>query len=273
MADTDLIAEYLTALRSSLSWRADVDDLVCEADDHLRCAAARLQRLGVDSAAAQRDVLVRFGDAKLIAHSFATTASGGTAMPTRLTRTAGTFALAAAIAWLAAAPAALVGAGSEDWEVQYAVLAIVAFLASACTTIALFGLMRRAGSIGALTVVAVTLATLGTLVLGIVTWAWLVGVTLLAVASAVTAREVHRRGVGTSTGALLLVAAWPIGVAVAVALDLMRVGPIDSYGEPYLGQLIGFACGAVIFAAGLFVSGRWLRREEAVDDSDVMARA
>ena len=61
----------------------------------------------LDPATAQRHVLDRFGDATLVANAFATTASGGTAMPTRLTRTAGSFALIASIAWIAVAPAAL----------------------------------------------------------------------------------------------------------------------------------------------------------------------
>ena len=140
MADSDLISGYLTALRASLRSRPDVDDLVCEVDDHLRSASIRLQARGVDLATAQRQVLERFGDATLVANAFVTTASGGTAMPTRLTRIAGTFALVAAIAWVAVAPAALVGAGATDWEVHYLTLALTAFVASACATVAPFGM-------------------------------------------------------------------------------------------------------------------------------------
>ncbi len=68
-------------------------------------------------------------------------------MPTRLTRTAGTFAIVAALAWLAVVPTSLIGAGSAEWEVHYFTLALHRpLLASVCTTVALFGLLRRAGS-------------------------------------------------------------------------------------------------------------------------------
>ena len=273
MADSDLISGYVTALRASLRSRPDVDDLVCEVDDHLRCAAVRLQARGLDPATAQRHVLDRFGDATLVANAFATTASGGTAMPTRLTRTAGTFALVASIAWVAVAPAALIGAGAADWEVHYFTLALTAFVASACATVALFGMLRRAGSVGLIAAIAMTLAILGTLVLGIVTWAWLLGVGFLTIASAITVLEMRRARVGTVPGHVLLVAAWPIGVAVAIALEELQVGPIDSYGDAYLGQLIGLATGGILYAAGLFACGRWLRSEASVDESDVMATA
>jgi len=273
MADSDLISEYVTALRTSLRSRPDVDDLASEVDDHLRCAAVRLQARGLDPATAQREVLARFGDATLVSHAFATTASGGTVMPTRLTRTAGTFAIAAAVAWVAVAPAALICAGSADWQAHYFILALTALVASVCTTVALFGLLRRAGSAGVLAAVALTLAILGTVVLGVVTWAWLVGVAFLTIASIIIVREMHRARIGTLPGRVLLIAAWPIGVAVAVALEALRVGPIDSYGDAYLGQLIGLATGALLYAAGVFVSGRWLRSETAIDQADVMATA
>jgi hypothetical protein len=273
MADSDLITGYLTVLRSSLRWRRDIDDLACEIDDHLRCAAARLEERGLDPASAQREVLVRFGDATLVAHAFSLTAYGGSAMPTRLTRAAGTFAVIAAVAWLAVAPAAIIGAGSEDWEAHYTTLALLSFFASACSTIALFGLMRRAGSRGAMSGVALTLAVLGTLALGIVTWAWLVAVSLLAIAAVMAVLALHSARLGTTTGNALLVAAWPVGVASAVVLDMFQVGPIDAYGEPYLGQLIGYSAGGLLFAAGLLVSGWWLRREAVVEVPDSMATA
>ncbi len=273
MADSDLISGYVTALRTSLRSRPDVDDLVCEVDDHLRCAAVGLQARGVDHATAQRQVLDRFGDAALVANAFATTASGGTAMPTRLTRTAGTFALVASVAWVAVAPAALIGAGADDWEAHYYTLAVTAFVASTCATVALFGMLRRVGSVGLIAAIAMTLAILGTLALGIVTWAWLLGVGFLTIASVLTVREMSRARVGSTLGNVLLVVAWPIGVAVAIALQELRIGPIDSYGDHYLAQLIGLAAGGILYAAGLFACGRWLRGEGAVDDSDVMATA
>ena len=193
-------------------------------------------------------------------------------MPSRLTRTAGTFALIAALAWLAVAPAAVIGAGAEDWEPHYTTLAVLSFVAAACTTMALFGLLRRPGG-GAITGIALTLAILGTLVLGVVTWMWLLGVGLLTIASVIAAVRLRAARLGSAVGGILLIVAWPIGIAIAVALDLAAIGPRDSYGEPFLGQLIGYSTGAILFAAGLFACGRWLRSEAVVDVSDSMATA
>jgi len=78
---------------------------------------------------------------------------------------------------------------------------------------------------------------------------------------------------GPSVGRVLLVAAWPVGIATAIILDLLGVGPIDSYGDAYIAQKIGFATGSIIFAAGLFAQGRWLRSETVVDMSDSVATA
>lgn len=272
MAHADLIDEYLAALRSSLRWRPDVDDLVCEADDHLRCATLQLAATGIDVTSAEREVLARFGDADVIARAFALTPSGGIAMPTRLTRTAGTFALLAAIGWFAVAPAALIGAGSDDWEVRYATLAMVTFVSAACSVVAVYGLLRRAGGgADAVTIVATGCAVLGALVLGIVTWMWLVGVALLTISAVVTVLRLRTAHAGGSAMKVLLAAAWPFGIAVAVVLDLLKVGPMDSYGDHFLGQLIGFASGAVIFGAGLLMAGTWLRGEEAAEVPDTMA--
>lgn len=193
-------------------------------------------------------------------------------MPTRLTRAAGTFALIAAVAWIAVAPAAVLGAGSEDWELRYTTLALLSFVAAACSTVAIFGLLQRAGG-GAAAAVALTLAILGTLVLGIVTWMWLIGVGLMGIASLIAVLRLRSARLGRVLGHVLMVCAWPIGVAVAVMLDMMRIGPIDSYGEPYLGQLIGYSTGGILFAAGLVACGTWLRREVVVDVSDSMATA
>ena len=276
MANADLITGYLTELRASLAGRPDVDDLVSEVGDHLHCAATSLHTRGLDPESAQREVLNRFGDATLVARSLLSTPSGGLVMPTRLTRTAGSFALAASIAWLVAAPAALIGAGSDEWEAHYLTLALVVFVASACTTVAVFGLLRRAGGArDATTVVAMLLAILGTLVLGLVTWAWIIGVGLLTIAVLVTVLRLRSARLGTTIrtmiGSVLLVIAWPLGIATALLLDTLRVGPIDSYGDAHIAQLIGFATGSVLFSAALFLLGRWLRSETAIDASKSMA--
>ncbi len=272
MADSDLITGYVTVLRSSLHWRSDVDDLACEVDDHLRCAALGLEARGLDSSSAQREVLVRFGDAELVARSFALSPTGGTAMPSRLTRTAGVLSIVASTLWLIAIPTAFIGAGAEGSGVSYLTLALLIFAASTCTTVATFGMLRRAsGRWDALTVIALLLAILGTLLLGIATWAWIVGVGFLTIAALATVLRLRSARLENNVASVLLVAAWPIGIAVALVLVALKVGPTDSYGDHYVAYLIGFATGCILFAAGLLMIGRWLHSEQAVDITDAVA--
>ncbi len=274
MAEADLITGYLAALRDSLAGRSDVDDLVSEVEDHLYCASHGLQLRGLAAESAQLEVLHRFGDATLVARSLVSTPAGGIAMPTHLTRAAGTFAIVAAVAWLIAAPTALIGVRSGEGDVPYYMLALVVFSASACTTVALHGLLRRSGGgRDAVTLVATLLAILGTLMLGVVIWAWIIGVGLLTIAALISVLRLRSARVGSTLGGVLLVAAWPVGIAIALLLDGLRVGPIDSYGDAHLAQLIGFAVGCIAFSAGLFVCGRWLRGERAVEAPDEMALA
>ena len=61
--------------------------------------------------------------------------------------------------------------------------------------------------------------------------------------------------------------------AMLHTLDMLGVGPIDSYGDAYIAQKIGFATGSITFAAGLYAQGRWLRSETVVEVSDSMATA
>lgn len=196
-------------------------------------------------------------------------------MPSRLTRTAGIFAIVAAIAWLVCAPTAFLGVGVEDdWEVRYLTWALLVFAAAACTTVAIFGMLRRAGSgLDAVTVVAMFVAILGTLLLGVATWAWIVGTPLLTIAVIVTVLRLRAARLANTVASILLVAAWPIGIALAFGLGALKVGPIDSYGDRYVAFYIGFATGSVLFAAGLLMMGRWLRSEHAVDVADSMATA
>jgi hypothetical protein len=274
MAPSDLITRYLAELRDSLAGRPDADDLVSEVADHLHCAATDLRVGGRDVESAQREVLDRFGDATLVARSLSATTSGGWVMPTRLTRTAGTFALIGSIVWLVAAPASLVGAGSEVSDAHYYTVALVAFIASACTTVALFGLLRRAGGTkDVLSVVAMLLAVLGTVTLGVATWAWIIGVGLLTLAALATVLALRSARLGPTIGSILLAGAWPVGIAIALILDSARFGRIDTYGDAYVAQLIGFATGSILFSVALFLQGRWLRRERVVDPSIPMAIA
>lgn len=262
-----MIADYLAALRGSLRWRSDVDDLISEVDDHLRTAAGRLEATGLEPLVAQRHVIARFGDTTVIARAFAS--SEGIAMPTQLTRTAGTFALVGAITWLVAAVTTLLRArdiSEDDWEAAYLTVTVLAFAAAVCTTVAVYGLLRRAGAgRGWVPGVAMLFAILGTLMLGVAVWAWIIAVPLLAIAALIAVLRLRSSGLGSAPAEWLLVAAWPIGVGLALLLSALDVGPVDSYGDHAVAYLVGFATGCVLFAAGLAANGRWLRSEQSVD--------
>ncbi len=189
-------------------------------------------------------------------------------MPTQLTRIAGIFALVGAGVWLLAVPAALLQANNMggDWQRAYFTFAILVFVAAACTTVALFGLLRRAGG-GAdwLTVTALLVAILGTLMLGVFTWAWPVGASVLTIAALVAILRLRAAHLGSGAADWLLVAAWPIGIGLAILLVVLKVGPIDSYGDYNLAYAIGFAVGCTLFAVALAAAGRRLRSEQPAD--------
>ncbi len=275
MANSDLITEYLVALRGALLWRANADDLISEIEDHLRCAATGLQATGLDRFAAEHQVIERFGDATTVARSFALTPSGGIAMPTQLTRIAGTFALVGALAWLLALPAALLRVNNmgDGWG-AYFTFAVLVFVAAICTTVALFGLLRRAGG-GAdwLTVTALLVAILGTLMLGMFTWGWPVGALLLTIAALVAILRLRAARFGSGATGWLLVAAWPIGIGLAILLAVLKVGRVDSYGDYTVAHAIGFAVGCTLFAVTLAATGRRLRSEQPADIPGTVAIA
>ena len=100
MARHALIDRYVDTMRDRIRWRRDLDDLVSEIEDHLYSSVELLLATGVDADAAQRTTLDRFGDPEVLAVAYASTPSGGIAMPTRTTRLYGTIAAIAATLWI-----------------------------------------------------------------------------------------------------------------------------------------------------------------------------
>jgi hypothetical protein len=269
MAQPGVIDAYVARLRASLRWRPDAEDLADEAEDHLRETAARLVREGLDPDEAAARAVARFGDSTEIAHAFATTPSGGTAMPTSVTRTCGTVGVAAALCWLLAALVPVFGLTERftwsDLAVYLAFMALAA-LAAAMTTVVVTGLLVRSGGLGGVVAAAVLLGALAATVsiLG-VTWAWPIGGLVFAATFAGLVwrlRSTHTRSAATDW---LAVAAWPVGVVVFVALTRLEVGPLDEYGDRPVAYAVGFATGALLFAAALLRLGTWARSEVPAD--------
>ena len=269
MAEADLIDAYLVELHRCLGRRGDAADDVAEAADHVWEAAERLEREGLDHNEAQRLALERFGDPIVVARALSITSTGGIAMATNFTRSAGTAALVAAVGWLVA----VVGLALDDVAESsgdsgmalYLVFTLVVGVAGVTTVLALAGLNSRAGGRrDAWTVIAVGLAVVAALMLVVVAWAWIVWVQLLAASAlliVVRARSAHVRSSGSDW---LLVLAWPLALLGFVVADWMRLGDVDTYGDYPAAATAGLAIGGVLFAAGLLPLGRWLRSEPVV---------
>jgi hypothetical protein len=268
MAQPGVIDAYVARLRASLRWRPDAEDLADEAEDHLRETAARLVREGLDPDEAAARAVARFGDSTEIAHAFATTPSGGTAMPTSVTRTCGTVGVAAALCWLLAALVPVLGLTERfiwsDLAVYLAFMALAA-LAAAMTTVVVTGLLVRSGGLGGVAAAVLLGALAATVSILGVTWAWPIGGLVFAATFAGLVwrlRSTHTRSAATDW---LSVAAWPVGVVVFVALTRLEVGPLDEYGDRPVAYAVGFATGALLFAAALLRLGTWARSEVPAD--------
>ena len=269
MAQPGVIDAYVARLRASLRWRPDAEDLADEAEDHLRETAARLVREGLDPDEAAARAVARFGDSTEIAHAFASTPSGGTAMPTSVTRTCGTVGVAAALCWLLAALVPVLGLTERftwsDLAVYLAFMALAA-LAAAMTTVVVTGLLVRSGGLGGVVAAAVLLGALVATVsvLG-VTWAWPIGGLVFAATFAGLVWRLRSTRTRSAATDWLAVAAWPVGVVVFVALTRLEVGPLDEYGDRPVAYAVGFATGALLFAAALLRLGTWARSEVPAD--------
>jgi hypothetical protein len=266
--DHDLIDRYLAELRRALRWRDDLDDVCAELEDHLRENVERLVASGVDPAEAQRRTLECFGDLGLVARSFAVAPSGGLAVPTKETRWAGALALSAAGVWITAAAMVWIAAGPWGLDSfslpRYLLFAATTMLAAGTTTVALFGLTARAGRQRSWAAVAVlVVGALGTLTIGVMTWAWaIVGLPLTA-AAILALRGLRALRLGQPLMSAALVVAWPLGAAALYLLDeVWRVGPIDEYGDHPLAFALSFSLAAALFALGLAGYGRQLAAEE-----------
>lgn len=93
MADDGLISAYLRELGYCVARLPDADDILAEAEDHLREAVERLVRDGRAPTDAEAEAVARFGSAVLIARVCVIEAKRGASVPTIRTRAAGLAAL------------------------------------------------------------------------------------------------------------------------------------------------------------------------------------
>ena len=269
MARYALIDGYLDTMRSEMRWRRDLDDVVYEMEDHLYSAVEHLVTRGTKPTDAQRTTLDRFGEPKVLAAVYASTNNGGLAVPTRTTRRAGTFAFIAAGAWLAAAAAfVLETTFADQWQAYYGAFSALILVGGVFTLLAMVGVGKRLGGLGAVGIIALAIAGLG-VAASLIAWAvpfWmgLQGIGYLVFASAVRSRDTAPR-----PSTLAIASGFIIGAAVFVVANFAKIGWTDSYGDYPLAWAIGAATGLLILGGGLIGWGTWLRSEEPADiDTD-----
>lgn len=267
--ERDLIDGYVEALRGRLAWRPDAGDVADEVEDHLREHAARLVRQGETDPAAQRRTLERFGDLDLVAQAFAVNGSGVPAVPTRVTRRAGTVGLLAAGGWVLAAVTGAAGGHTGvlvPWTTgRYAVFVTALTATFALTTLTVLGVLLRTGrhrtASGRGVLGVGVLLALATYPFG---WAPTVLGGLLAVA--VLSAFAGRRAETVRMRPVLLLTVWlPGTLGLYVFDDLVPLGPVDEYGDHPVVWLLAFTMCALCSALAVGLVGARLRAERPAD--------
>jgi len=271
MGNHGLIDAYVASLRGRVRWRHDIDALVAEVEDHLYSTVERFEAAGIDPVLAERAALERFGDPAIVAKAYAAAPNGGLAVPTTGTRTAGSFALVSAALWLTVVGCWLLAGLIEPMYVLQTGVASLAYAAGAAAllgatvsmVVAMLGLHRRHGGLGAIGVAGVVLAAaaaVGSMLAWVFTgWGTLTVMATLLVGAALWSANVMPRL------PVALLAGGPVAGAVAWAVLRGTSGGVDLtglWGVHWSANQIGLTIGAVILASGLLGLGRWLRTEE-----------
>ena len=170
----DPIDAYLDALWLSLRNQADRNDLVAEAEGHLREAVERQVASGTEPSAAHELALREFGDAALVARALVRTRLHTVPRPTPATRAAGRLGKWAGIAWLLAVATYVYQLCSNPWLAErYLLFQVVAGMATLLTSVLMFGLFARTGAARSPRLMLALPVTLLTLAGNTVfTWMW-----------------------------------------------------------------------------------------------------
>ena len=277
MADYALIDGYLETLRASLRWRRDLDDVIAEMEDHLISATERFEARGADQMTAQQRTLDEFGDPRVLAIAFASTPTGGLAVPTAFTKSAGKFGVASAVAWSIGLIAIAISAGfpdatSVDPE-QFVLNAQSAFwvvgsmsllVAGGLMIVTMLGLYRRTASLGVLGIAGFAITSLGVAAL-LVAWAFGFWMTLIGLGVMLFALALLRRDLAPRLWTVMWGSGMALGAITWQVLRWREVGDPDRWGDYPLVTAIALPVGVVVMAIGLAGIGRWLGGEQPAD--------
>lgn len=264
---TDLITDYLDALRVRLRSRLDADDLVDEAEDHLRGHVDDLVRAGHEPSDATRLALEAFGEPDVVARAHLTAPNGALAVPTVSTRAAGT--LAAASAWLWILGLAIWGTGAAlddvlrgsapDYAFYFAGVLALAVASALMSAVALALRDRHGGSFGAIGIALMLVGSVSAFFIG---WAVPVWMSLLGIGAAIVAVSILRRPIAPRGPTILLGIALPLGAVAFVIARALELGRPDENGDYWVAIFAALVVGCGLSAAAMFATGRWLSREE-----------
>ncbi len=277
MADYALIDGYLESMRSSIRWRRDLDDVIAEIEDHLISATERFEARGSDCVNAQQRTLDEFGDPKVLAVAFASTPTGGIAVPTTFTKSAGAFAIVSAVAWIIGLVAVAISAGLPDstgvdpeqfvanGQTIFFIIGATSLLAAGVLMfVAMIGLYQRHGSLGLLGIAGLGITGLGVVTL-LIAWAFALWMTLIGVGVLLFAISLLRRDLSPRLWTVIWGAGMAVGAITWYVLRSLEVGDRDQWGDYPLAVAFALPVGVVIMAVGLAGIGRWLRSEEPID--------
>lgn len=254
MAESGLIAAYVSELRYSVGRLADVDDIVAEAEDHLLASIDAAVARGASRVEAEAQALARFGSAPLVARVFNEEAKRGGAVSTRITRQAGFAAmLVPLLVVIGQTGLAIDNAAVHGVAVAVAVL-VVAFASFA---FAVWGMRKRHGGLGRWGRMAFWLFIASPFIAAPVTWQ--AGAAFLAVQLVV----VTLLGIGMIRARILPVVAvgsFTLAPAVTLLTAIAISSTVKGDTDPYV-----FAAGAMVMALGLARVGLVMWREPALD--------
>jgi hypothetical protein len=273
-----LIDGYLDTMRSEIRWRRDLEDLVSEMEDHLYSKVEHLLTTGLESSAAQQATLERFGEPEVVAAVYASNNSGGIAVPTSFTKSAGNIAFLSAALWIVGLLGLLVTALFEDrparvdpeafvadgQTVSWMLTTLVVAGAGAAMIIVMIAIQRRHGGLGLLGLVGIAVTCLG-VAATVVLWAFGFWLSLMAIGTLLFGIAALRRDVVPRVWTLTWCGGMTVGAALWYTLSWLEIGGVDSNGDNASADFVGFYLGVLIMTVGLVGLGRWLRSEEPID--------
>lgn len=276
MANYTLIDEYLGELRRETRWLRDAEEIAEEVADHLLEAVEKGIDRGLDRLSAQRTALDEFGDPELVGRAFASSRTGGAAMPTHFTRRAGYALIASGFLWVAGMAlgyASDLADRTRPWEgfpqMLYMIGALILVLAGLLGAAGILGVNRRhGGTLGLRGRIGFWLFLLAGITV-FATWVWGIWATALGLGAASIGSAVIGSGIAPRLSGVLVSSG---GVLAAVGLWSLQFLNSEIALDETASQVVLYV-GILLLAAGLVILGRWMANEEIVDVPEPMATA